>query len=75
MSKNKNQRIYSTDHDWLRMLAAEQRDYIGRDFKLDLANNMLTIYALPRRFRQESKKKTDDKEPRNKRAESAARRG
>ncbi len=54
------------------MLAAEQQDYIGRDYKLDLANNMLTIYALPLRYK--AKKENKPKEERDKRKEKFARR-
>lgn len=71
MAKQKNQRIYSTDHEWLQMLADEQENYIGREYKLDLKNNLLTIYALPRRHKKSPKEKVD----RDKRREKFERRG
>lgn len=72
MSKNRNHRIYSTDHAWLQTLADDQRNYIGRDFELDLANNMLTIFALPLKYK--AKRETKPKEERDKRREKFARR-
>lgn len=71
MAKQKNQRIYSTNHEWLQMLADEQENYIGRDYKLDLKNNMLTIFALPQRRKKD---KTKDKHDRDKRREKFERR-
>lgn len=62
MAKSKNQKIYSTDTEWLKMLAEENEQYIGREFKLDLKNGILTIFALPKRHKKSPKeKKTRDK--------------
>jgi hypothetical protein len=72
MAKKKNQRIYSTNHQWLKMLADEQKNYIGRDFRLDLANNCLTIFALPLKYK--AKKESKPKPERDKRSEKFARR-
>jgi len=52
MARYKNQQIWSTDHAFLQNLADEQRDYIGRDFMLDLQKGVLIIYALPRRYKK-----------------------
>lgn len=51
MAAVKNHRIHSIDHEFLKRIADEQREYIGRPFKLDLKNNMLIIFArhLPKR--------------------------
>lgn len=72
MAKQKNQRIWSSDREFLQRLADEQEDYIKRPYKLDLQRGVLTIFALPRRHKKS--KETKAKEPRNKRAESAGRR-
>lgn len=66
MAKNKNQRIWSTNPAFLQNLADEQRDYIGRDYHLDLGKGLLIIFALPRRYK--AKKETPKKE-RNKQNE------
>lgn len=71
MAKHKNQRIWSNDKELLQRLADEQRDYIGRDFSLDLKNGLLIIFALPRKYK--AKKETPKKE-RDKRSEKFARR-
>jgi hypothetical protein len=68
VSKTKNQRIWSSDQEYLRRVASEF-EFIGRKYKLE--TGLLTIFALPQR---KDKKKKSDKEPRNKRAESAGRR-
>jgi len=69
--KIRNQRIYSQDRELLQRLADEQRDYIGRDFKLDLKQGLLIIFALPARY----KKKQDKQRPvRDKRSEKFERR-
>jgi hypothetical protein len=71
--KIKNKRIHSDDHEYLKYLA-EELEWLGRLYKLDLQEGVLIQYALPPQ--KPSKKKQDrDKEPRNKRAESAARKG
>lgn len=69
--KIKNQRIYSNDPEYLKRLA-DEIEFIGRPYKLDLKNGVLLVYALPPRKRKA--KKEHKKEARNKRAESAARR-
>lgn len=71
--KAKNQHIHSTNHEWLKMLAEEQRDYIGRDYHLDLANDVLIIFALPRKYK--AKKDNAPKKDRDKRQEKFERRG
>jgi len=72
MAKIKNKTVWSDDRDYLKFLA-EELDFIGRPYKLDLKAGSITQYALPP---QKPKKKDKDskKEARNKRAESAARR-
>lgn len=71
MSKNKNQRIWSSDRAFLQNLADEQEKYIGRDFTLDLKQGLLIVFALPRRY----KKKTEREKPaRDKRTEKFERR-
>ncbi len=67
---NKNQRIWSNDRELLQRLADEQRDYIGRPFKLDLKQGLLIIYALPLKY----KKKDKQKAKRDKRSEKFERR-
>ena len=71
--KNKNQRIWSSDREFLQRLADEQKEYIGRPFKLELDKGLLTIFALPP-VKHKKKVEHKDKEPRNKHAESAGRR-
>lgn len=70
MAKIKNQRIYSDDHEFLKRLADEM-EFIGREYSLQLKDGLLIVFALPQR-----KKKTKgerDKHERNKRAEKHAR--
>lgn len=55
MAAVKNHRIHSTDHEFLKRIADEQREYIGRPFKLDLKNNMLIIFARPLPKRKEKR--------------------
>jgi hypothetical protein len=73
MAKIKNKRIHSDDAEYLKRLA-EELEYIGRHYRLDLKEGVLIQYALPP---QKPKRKKEDKdkerEPRNKRAESAQR--
>ena len=71
MAKHKNQRIWSADKAFLQNLADEQRDYIGRDFTLDLGKGLLIIFALPRKYKA---KKETPKKDRNKRNEKFERR-
>ena len=68
--KIKNHRIYSQDIDFLKRVA-EDYDFLGRRYHLDIKNGVLTVFALPPRKR---KKPKSDNGPRNKHAESAARR-
>ena len=70
MSKNKNQRIYSDNPATLKRIA-DDFAFIGRQFKLELNNGVLTVFALPPRRKKKSK---SENETRNKHAESAARR-
>jgi len=69
--KIKNKRIYSDDSAYLERLA-DELEFIGRPYKLDLKNGVLTQFALP--LRHKKSKETPKKEARNKRAESAGRR-
>ena len=71
MAKVKNKVHRSDDAEYLKTLA-EEIEFIGREFYLDLNAGTLTVFALPQRRRKGSKKR--QKEARNKRAESAARR-
>lgn len=71
MASNKNQRIFSTDPEFLKRLLDEYTNYVGRYCELDLTAGCLTIYA---RTPIKSKKKKNDKEERNKRAEKFERR-
>lgn len=69
MTKIKNVHHHSDDPEQLKFWA-EELDFIGRDYRLDLKNKTLTVFALPRRH----KKSKDAKSKRNKKAESAGRR-
>lgn len=71
MAKIKNQRLYSDDPEQLKKWA-EEVEFIGRPYHLDYRTGTLTIFAIDPRKR--GKKKKREKEARNKRAESAARR-
>lgn len=70
MTKIRNQRIWSNDQSYLERLA-EEMEFIGRPYKLEAG--LFTVFALPPR--RQKKKNEKSKEARNKRAESAARRG
>jgi hypothetical protein len=70
VAKYKNQRIWSTDRDFLQNLADEQEFYIGRRYKLDLAQGLLIIYALPQWHKKNPKPKVE----RDKRSEKFQRR-
>lgn len=72
MAKIKNKRVYSDDREYLQGLA-DELEWIGRSYKLDLKNGVLTQYAIPPHKRRKTKSEKD-KEKRNKRAESASRR-
>lgn len=73
MARYRNQRIWSNDQEFLKNLADEQENYIGRDYHLDIRRGVLTIFALPKHYKRKDKK-NKAKAARNKRAESAARR-
>ena len=70
MAKIKNKRITSTDHEFLKRLA-DELEYIGRYYHLDLSQDLLIQYALPPQ--KPKKKREKEHTPRNKKAESAAR--
>lgn len=70
MAKIKNKTYHSNDRELLKRLA-EELDFIGRHYRLDLKAGTLTQFALPPR--KPKKRKQRKKEARNKRAESAAR--
>lgn len=70
MTKSYNQRFYGTAETLQRL--AEEIEFIGREFKLDLKNGVLVVYALPQRHKKSPKTK-EKKNERNKRAESASR--
>lgn len=67
MAKIKNKTIHSEDREYLKRLA-EELDFIGRPYRLDLKAGSLIQFALPP---QRKKRKKGKKEARNKRAESA----
>lgn len=71
MSKHKNKVHRSNDPEVLKRLA-EEIEFIGREFELDLSKGILTVFALPRKHKKS--KEVKPKTERNKRAESAARR-
>lgn len=71
MAKIRNKTVHSDDLEMLQRLA-DELEFIGREFKLDLAAGTLTQFALPRRHKKS--KDHGKKDARNKRAESAARR-
>jgi hypothetical protein len=72
MAKIKNKRTYSNDREYLQWLADELEWIGGRPYKLDLKEGVLIQYALPPQ-KPSKKKDKNEREPRNKRAESAAR--
>lgn len=67
--KIKNVTHRSDDPEQLKFWA-EELDFIGRPYRLDLKRGVLTVFAIPPR----KPKKNKNKETRNKRAESAGRR-
>lgn len=71
MAKIRNKTIHSEDRGYLQRLA-DELEFIGREYRLDLRAGTLTQYALPQRSKRKGKRAK--KEARNKRAESAARR-
>lgn len=72
MAKIKNKTVHSEDREYLKRLA-DELEFIGRPFRLDLKAGTLTQFALPPR-KPKKKKGKRKKDARNKRAESAARR-
>ena len=71
MAKIKNKVHRSEDREYLKTLA-EETEFIGREYRLDLRAGTLTVFALPKWHKKSKKKK--GKQARNKRAESAGRR-
>lgn len=73
MARIRNKSVYSEDREYLQRLANEL-DFAGRKpyYELDLKEGRLTQFVYPP-HKQKKKKKEDEKAPRNKRAESAAR--
>lgn len=71
MAKVKNRTIHSDDREFLKRVA-EELDFLGRRFKLDLRRGRLTQFVLPEHKPKEKGRK-GRREARNKRAESAAR--
>lgn len=71
MAKIRNKTIHSEDRGYLQRLA-DELEFIGREYRLDLREGTLTQYALPQKRKKSKAQKK--KEARNKRAESAARR-
>ncbi len=63
MTKIKNKTVYSDDHTYLKYLA-EELDFIGREYKLDLKNNSITQFALaqpkPKPVKVERKPRRND---------------
>lgn len=57
--KSKNQRIWSNDQEFLKRIADEQENYIGRPYKLDLAKGLIIIYALPQRKKKEKREREE----------------
>jgi hypothetical protein len=70
MAKIRNKRIYSNDIGYLKFLA-DELDFIGREYKLDVSQGLLVVYALPPL--RKKKKGEREKHERNKRAEKHAR--
>lgn len=71
MSRVKNQRIFSTDLEYLKRLEDEYRNYVGRYCELDLKNGVLTIFS---RQPTKPKKTKAEKDERDKRKEKFERR-
>lgn len=72
MAKIKNKTVWSLDRDKLQFLA-DELEFIGRPYKLNLKEGYIIQYALPPDWTKRTKGKKGKKEARNKRAESAAR--
>lgn len=68
--KVRNKTIYSEDQEYLKRVA-EELDFLGRTYDLNLRAGTLTQIARPKKKVSKKKRKQD---ARNKRAESAARR-
>lgn len=72
MAKIKNKTIWSEDREKLQFLA-DELEFIGRPYKLNLKEGYLIQFALPPGRTKRRKGKKGKKDARNKRAESAAR--
>lgn len=72
MAKIKNKVVWSEDRVKLQFLA-DELEFIGRPYKLNLAEGYIIQYALPPQRVNRGKGKKGKKDARNKRAESAAR--
>lgn len=68
MTKVRNQRIWSDDQEFLKNIADEQENYIGRPFHLDLKNGVITIFALPQK-RHKKKKESSERDKRKEKFE------
>jgi hypothetical protein len=73
MARIRNQSVYSQDREYLQRLA-DELDFVGRKpfYELNFSEGRLTQFVYPPR-KPKKKKQEDEKAPRNKRAESAAR--
>jgi hypothetical protein len=67
----KNKSVYSKDREYLKRLA-DELTFMGRHFILDLKEGKITQLVYPPR--KPKRKRDDDRQPRNKHAESAGRR-
>lgn len=67
MSKIKNKVIYSDDQDYLKFLA-EELDFIGRQFLLELKKGKITQFALPPQ-KPKPKKETSERDKRKEKFE------
>lgn len=72
MARHKNKRITRDDLDYLRTLQEEYENYGGWDTELN--GNVLTIFALHRKFQRRKDNAHKDKKERNKRSEKFERR-
>lgn len=72
MAKIRNKTTWLEDREKLQFLA-DELEFIGRPYKLDLKAGYIIQYALPPNWVKRGKGKKGKKEARNKRAESAAR--
>jgi hypothetical protein len=62
VSRVKNQRIFSTDPEYLKNLKDEYENYVGRYCELDLKAGCLTVFArTPTKPKKKSEKAERDK--------------